>query len=175
MDTLQDLTTAIGTITDVTERTNAWLHAGAQQTHKGNYSQAVTFIINARDLVANFFELGTGRDYMTSQICYEFARARDTTRAQNAIQYIGDDEIRDTTLARVAVQVSIYNLTTANTIVNLINDTLMKDNAITNVAYERAKLGNLNEALTIADNLSDAQLIPIVKRDVIRYASEVIT
>lgn len=175
MDTLQDLSTAIGTVTDIEDRANLWLRAGAQHTNKGNYITAVTMLVNSRELVANFMQAGSAKNYLVSQLAYEFARARDTDKAKNALAYIEDSEIKDTTRARIAVQASKYNVNIANDIVGTITDILIRDNAITNVAYERAKLGNLNEALTIANQISDAQLIPTVRREVIKYSSEVIT
>lgn len=174
MDTLTDLGNAIGTVADVTERADLWLHAGARQTDKGNYANAITMLVKSRDLVANFFTAGQSKDYMVSQLAYEFARARDTTKAQNAIQYIDDSEIEDNTRARIAVEASKTNLNIAQNIIGTIGDTMIKDGAIASVAYERAKLGNVNEAINISNTMSDAMLISGVQNQVIRLASEVI-
>lgn len=175
MDTLTDLENAIGTITDVTTRADAWLHAGAKQTDRGNYSNAVSMLTKARDLVANFFEAGQAKDYMVSQLAFEFARARDTAKAQTALQYIEDSEIEDQARARIATQASMYSLNIAQNIISTISDTIVKDNAIASVAYERAKLGNVIEAITISNTMSDSTLISGVQNQAIRLASEVIT
>lgn len=175
MDTLTDLENAIGTVADVNERADLWLHAGAKQTDMTNYSNAVSMFIKSRDLVANFFQDDTPKDYMISQLAYEFARARDTTRAQKALQYISDTTIADEARARIAVEVSKVNVTTAQTVINTISDTMIKDNAIANACYERAKLGDLLQAMSYSNTISDAGLITGVQNQIIRLASEVIS
>lgn len=173
MDTLIDLTTAIETTPDDNERADLYLHAGARQTDRENYNSAVGLLIECRDIVATF-ETGRAKDNMVSQLAFEFARARDATRAQTALQHISDDTIENEARARIAIEASKYNANVAQTVINTINDIIIKDQAIIEVAYERAKLGNLNEALNIIGAISDATLIPSARNQSIRHASEVI-
>lgn len=173
MDTLIDVTTAIESIADDNERADLYLHAGARQTDMTNYNSAVNLLIEYRNIIAAF-EVGRARDRAVSQLAFEFARARDTTRAQTALQYIDDSTIENEARARIAIEASKYNVNVAQTVVNTINDIIIKDQTIMEIAYERAKLGNLNEALNIIGAISDKTLVPSAKNQAIRYASEVI-
>lgn len=174
MDTLADLQNAITSTADAAERADLWLHAGAKQSDKGNYASAITMLNNARDLVASF-AIGDARDKMVSQIAFEYARAQDTTRAQNALQYIASDTIEDQTRARIAVTAAKVNATTAQAIADTISDSAIKDNAWRDIAYECARRGELNLALTFVAIISDAGAREAVSNQAKRYASEVIT
>lgn len=174
MDTLIDVTTAIEATSDANERADLYLNAGARQTDMTNYTNAVNLLIEYRNIIATF-DAGQAKDYAVSQLAFEFARARDATRAQTALQHISDDTIENEARARIAIEASKYNANVAQTVINTINDIIIKDQTIIEVAYERAKLGNLNEALNIIGAISDETLIPSARNQAIRYASEVIT
>lgn len=173
MDTLTDLENAISAVQDAQTRADLWLHAGAQQANAGNYANAVTLLINAYDVSLQYIAPSFSRDYLLSEIAKQFASARDLTRARDVLQHIADDA-QDEARARIAVQASVYNVSEALTDVAMIEDALAHDNALANVAYERAKQGALLEALDIVKNMSDTALIPGAQHQIIRLASEVI-
>lgn len=157
MATLQELITEIDTIENDGVRADKYIVTANARRIADDNATATTLLDEARD-IAITLPVDTGRDYLASQIAFEYANAGANTKAQNAINAINDATIADEARGRIAIEIIKTDTALANSIIGTITDATIKDNTLSACAIERAKLNDLDMAITIRDTIADANL-----------------
>lgn len=154
MTTLNDLIAEIETITDPHARADKYISSAHIRCNADDGDSSRALLEYALAIITTL-HASLARDYMVSQLAYQYACAWQIDNANDAILLIDDANVVTQTQARIARKIAEYDLNEALSIVGAM--TTGADDVLADIAIIQAGLGNTTEAFQLRDMINDMQ------------------